>query len=325
MGEGSTQASMSRRPSEPPAKAEARERAPRPAGTRLLLSRLPVIILAVAYVVVFLVRQLPELAGVRAFAQVARQASVLVWASLPGTGGAGAPGAGGVFMLLAIVGAIVLAVLGVRPAVGTAVVPPAARRLLPWLTLSWLSWLALPAAVLVVLGLVVRVIGVLGQPSRAPAPAGGLAFGLLAAVTAIFAVREIVLATPEGQAPADGEADGDAWRGKQWFLLIAVTWIGAVAIGRYFEPKLIAVIAAAAPSQRWHYLINGSSWWLYLLGVLVALIGYAFLQLLPPWNGRARQIVTAAIVVIAAFIVFQQVHPYAHTAVIHVIQHPPKG
>ena len=64
---------------------------------------------------------------------------------------------------------------------------------------------------------------------------------------------------------------------------------------------------------------------MYLLGVLVVLIGYALIQLLPPWRGRTGQIVVAAIVVIAAFVAFQQVHPYVHDAVTRVIQHPPSG
>jgi hypothetical protein len=322
MVESGAQASMSSLSADPPSAAK-RERTPRSPGTRLLLSRLPVTILAVAYVIVFLIRQVPEFAGVHALAQVARQASVLVWASLPGAGGVGAVGADGVFVLLAIVGAIVLAFVGTRPAIGSAAVPARVRGRLPWLALTWL---AVPAAALVVLGLLTRVIAVLGQPSWSPVPVGGLAFGLLGVVTAIFALREIVLASPDGQSPAaDEEEDGGGWRGKRWFVLIAITWIGDVAIGRYFEPKLIAVIAAVAPAKRWDYLGNSSSWWLYLLGLLVVLIGYGLLQLLPPWNGRARQLVVAAVLVIAAFAAFQQVHPYAHTAVTRVIQHPPSG
>jgi hypothetical protein len=318
MGEGGTQTSMSSRRADPSSADGVKERSPRSPGTRLLLSRLPVTILAVAYAMVFLVMQVPEFAGIRALAQVARQASVLVWSSLPGTGGVGAADADGVFLLLATVGAIVLAIVGTWPTISTAVVPPAARRLYPWL--------ALPAATLVALGLALRVIAVLGQRSWSPFPAGGLAFGLLAAVTAVFAFREIVLAPPAGQSRvADADVDGGAWRGTRWLFLIAITWIGDVAIGRYFEPKLIAAIAAVAPSKRWDYLGDNSSWWLYLLGVLVVLIGYALVQLLPPWNGRARQVVIAAILVIAGFIAFQQVHPYANTAVTHVIQHPPSG
>lgn len=323
MGEGGTRAPLSRRPADPSAPAAGKERAPRSPGTRLLLSRLPIVILAAAYAIVFLVRQLPELAGVRALAQVARQASVLVWASLPGTGGVGAASANGVFVLLASIGAIVLALFGTRPSLGAALVPAVVRGRVPWLAVSWL---ALPAAALVVLGLVMRVVAVLGQSSWSPLPAGGVAFGLLAVVTAIFAFREIVLADPDVAPGAPGEeTGGGAWRGKGWFFLLALTWIGDVAIGRYFEPRLLPVIAAAAPARRWEYLGNSSSWWLYLLGLLVVLIGYALLQLLPPWDGRARQVVAAAIVVIVAFVAFQQVHPYAHTAVTHVIQHGPKG
>jgi hypothetical protein len=322
MGESGAQASMSRLSADPPSTAAKTERAPRSPGTRLLLSRLPVTILAAAYVIVFLIKQVPEFAGVHALAQVARQASVLVWASLPGTGGVGAVDANGVFVLLAIVGSIVLAFVGTRPAVGAAAVPARVRGRLPWLAFTWL---AVPAAALVVLGLLTRVIVVLGQPSWSPVPVGGLAFGLLGVVTAIFALREIVLASPDGQSSAADEEEDGGWRGKRWFFLIAITWIGDVAIGRYFEPKLIAVIAAVAPAKRWDYLGNSSSWWLYLLGLLVVLIGYGLLQLLPPWNGRARQLVVAAVLVIAAFVAFQQVHPYAHTAVTRVIQHPPSG
>jgi hypothetical protein len=290
--------------------------APRSPGTRLLLSRLPVTILAVAYAVDFLVRQVPEFAGIRGIANVARQASVLVWAPLPGTGGAGATGTDGVFMLLATIGAILLAGIGTRPVVAWEAVPVTVRGLT--------RWTAVPAAALVAAGLVDRILAVLDQ-SWSPAPAGGLAFAALAAVTAIFAAREIVLTDPADQPRSSGgETDGAGWRGKAWFILIAITWIGDVAIGRYFEPRLIAVIAAVAPAKRWAYLGDNSSWWLYLLGLLVVFIGYALLQPLPPWDGRVRQIVTAAIFVIIAFIAFQQVHPYAHDAVTHVIQHAPK-
>ena len=124
MGESGAQTSAFRLSADPPTTAAKTERAPRSPGTRLLLSRLPVTILAAAYVIVFLIRQVPEFAGVHALAQVARQASVLVWASLPGTGGLGAVGANGVFVLLAIVGAIVLAFVAfqqVHPYAHTAV------------------------------------------------------------------------------------------------------------------------------------------------------------------------------------------------------------
>lgn len=295
-------------------RSRAAERPPRPAGTRLLLSRLPVTILIVAYVIVFLVRQLPELGGVRALAQVSRQASVLVWAPLPGTGGAGAAGSGSTPLVLAIIGAVVLALLGTRPAADWRFIPEGVR--------GWFGWLALPAAALAVIGLVIRVLTVMGQTSWTPIPYGGAAFGLLAAVTAFFAVREIVLAGPSGSG-SGGEADG-GWRGKGWFYIIALTWFGDVAIGRYFEPRLISKVAAAAPAKRWDYLFQGSSWWLYLLGVLVVFMVYALLQLLPPWSGRTRQIVIAAICAIVAFVAIQQVQPYAHTAAAHIVQHAAK-
>lgn len=318
MSEGGSQTSATRSQVESLyASGEDRERAPRAPGPRLLLSRLPVTILAVAYAIDFLVRQVPEFAGIRGLANVADQASVLVWATLPGTGGAGAAGADGVFVLLAIIGAIVLMALGARPVPRWAAVPATVRAAVPWA--------ALPAAALVVAGLLARLIGVLGQ-SWSPVPAGGLAFGALAVVTAIFASREILLATPADQPKSSQDDPGDTgWRAKPWFILIAITWIGDVAIGRYFEPRLIGVIGAVAPSKRWAYLGDNSSWWLYLLGVLVVLIGYALIQLLPPWRGRTGQIVVAAIVVIAAFVAFQQVHPYVHDAVTRVIQHPPSG
>lgn len=285
-------------------------RPPRPAGTRLLLSRLPITILVVAYVIVFLVRQLPELAGVQALAQVSKQASVLVWASLPGTGGAGAAGSASTPVILAIIGALVLALLGTRP--------PADWRFLSEGVRGWYGWLAVPAAALVIIGMVMRVLAVLGQ-SWSPAPYGGVAFGLLAAVTAFFAIREIVLASPSGSPASDGPDEGDAWRGKSWFFLIALTWFGDVAIGRYFEPRLISAVAAAPASKRWDYLFQGSSWWLYLAGVLVVFGVYALVQLLPPWGGRTRTLVIAAVCVIVAFVAVQQVLPYAHTAAAHII------
>ncbi|MBO0802331.1 MAG: hypothetical protein J2P25_04565 [Nocardiopsaceae bacterium] len=321
---------MSRYSADPPsAEAGAGKREPRSEGTRLLLSRLPVTILVAAYAIVFLIRQLPELAGVRALAQIARQASVLVWSPMPGTGGHGAAGADGVFLLIAIIGAVGLAAVGTRPTVPWSAV----RLTVPAVLRAAVGWASLPAGALVVLGLVVRIISVLRQ-SWSPAPVGGLAFGALAAVTAIFAMREIALAAPADGSPATGESAagsavsaGDAgdggWRGKGWFILIAITWIGDVAIGRYFEPRLITAIAAAPPAKRWDYLGNGASWWLYLLGVLVVIIGYALIQLLPPWDGRARQLVVAVVVIIVAFIAIQQVQPYAHTAVTHLIHHGP--
>ncbi|MCL2580866.1 MAG: hypothetical protein FWE35_00225 [Streptosporangiales bacterium] len=293
----------------------AADRPPRSAGTRLLLSRLPITILVIAYVVVFLVRQLPELAGVRALTQVSRQASVLVWASLPGTGGAGAAGSASVPVVLAIIGAIVLALLGTKPAADWRFIPEGVR--------GWFGWLAVPAAALVVIGIVMRVLTVLGQTSWSPVPYGGAAFGLLAAVAAFFAIREIVLASPSGSG-SGGPDDGGAWRGKGWFIAIAVTWFGDVAIGRYFEPQLIAKVAAAAPSKRWDYLFQGPSWWLYLVGVLVVLGVYALVQLLPPWDGGARKLVIAVVCVIVAFVAIQQVLPYAHTAAAHIIAHGAK-
>lgn len=280
---------------------------PRPAGTRLLLTRLPITILVIAYVVVFLVRQLPELAGVKALAQVAKQASVLVWASLPGTGGAGAAGSASAPVVLAIIGAIVLAFLGAKPAADWKFLSEGVR--------GWFGWLALPAAALVIIGLVLRVLAV----SWSPTSYGGVAFGLLAAVTAFFAIREVVLATPSGS--SDGAVDGGGWRGKSWFFLIALTWFGDVAIGRYFEPHLISAVAAAAPAKRWGYLFTGSSWWLYLVGVLVVFGVYAAVQLLPPWGGRTRQLVIAAVCVIVAFVAIQQLLPYADTAAAHIIAH----
>jgi hypothetical protein len=316
MGDG-TQTSVPRPPAEPDRAGETRKRAPRSPGTRLLLSRLPVTILAIAYAIDFLVRQVPEFAGIRGIANVARQASVLVWAPMPGTGGAGASGAVGIFVLLAIIGSVLLAGLGRRPVIASEAVPAAVG--------TATRWAALPAAVLVAAGLVVRLLGVLDQ-SWSPAPLGGLAFAALAALTAIFGAREIVLTDPADQPRLSGdEPDGAGWRGKSWFILIAITWIGDVAIGRYFEPRLLTVIGAAAPAKRWAYLGDNSSWWLYLLGLLVVFIGYGLIQLLPPWDGRVRQIVAAAILVIIAFVAFQQVHSYAHDAVTHVIQHAPKG
>lgn len=284
---------------------------PRPAGTRLLLTRFPITILVIAYVIVFLVRQLPELAGVKALAQIAKQASVLVWASLPGTGGAGAAGSASTPVILAIIGAIVLAFLGTRPAADWKFLSEGVR--------GWFGWLALPAAALVIIGLVLRVLDVLGQASWSPTPYGGVAFGLLAAVTAFFAIREVVLATPSGA--SDSAVEDGGWRGKTWFYVIALTWFGDVAIGRYFEPHLISAVAAAAPSKRWDYLFTGSSWWLYLIGVLVVFGVYAAVQLLPPWGGRTRQLVIAAVCVIVAFVAIQELLPYADTAAAHIIAH----
>lgn len=303
MSEGDTEISSSWQPTDfstltAPA---VKERPPRSIATRLLLSRLPIIVLAFAYVFDFLLNQLPEFTGVPALTRIGAEASVLVWATLPGLNGAGASGAAGFFMLLAILGAIALVVLGRRP-----VVPLA----------------ALAAATLVVAGIAIRLIQVLGQ-SWSPVPVAGLLFGVLIAVTAIFAAREIVLTDPaHGRSGSGGRAK---WRATPGLFLIALTWLGAVAIGRYFEPALVAAIRAAAPSERWHYLGDKSSWWLYLLGMLVVLIGYAIAQLLPPWSGRAKQIVTAAILIIASVVAIQQAHPYVHRAASHVVQFGPSG
>lgn len=101
--------------------------------------------------------------------------------------------------------------------------------------------------------------------------------------------------------------------------------LSAVAIGRYFEPNLVAAIRAAGPAMRWHYLSDKSSWWLYLLGMLVVLIGYAVVQLLPPWGGRAKQIVIAAVLIIASVVAFQQVHPHVGAAAQQVAQYGPSS
>jgi hypothetical protein len=306
MSEAGTQVSSSWRPSQllQWATGAEKESKPRSPATRLLLSRLPVTILAVAYVLDFLLKQFPEFAGVRVLAQIGRQASVLVWAPLPGLGGEGASGADGVFVLLAIVGAIALAIIGKRPSF-----PPA----------------SIPNAVLVAGGIGFRIVSVLSG-TWTPVPIAGLAFGGLAIVTALFAVREIILAPvpSTGSSAGSPEDGGSGWRGTRWFFVIVLTWIGDVAIGRYCEPGLVAAINRVAPSARWDYLTGNSSWWLYLLGAIVVLIAYAVLQLLPPWGGRARQIVIAAIVAIAGIVAFQQAHPYVQDAVAHVIRYGPK-
>jgi len=321
MGEGDTGVSSSWRPADPYQKASGdppeKERTPRSPGTRLLLSRLPVTILVVAYVFGFLLTQMPEFAGVNVLGQIGRQASVLVWASLPGLNGAGAAGTDGVFLLIALIGAVALAVLGKRPSFPMA---------------------SLPAAALVVLGIVFRVVSVLSQ-SWSPFPVGGLAFGLLAVLAAIFAVREILLAPPaEGggsltqssltqssmaQSGLATERAGAGWRGTRWLFLVLLTWIGDVAIGRYFEPNLVAAINATPPAARWHYLGDRSSWWLYLLGAIVVVIVYAIAQSLPPWDGKARQVVIAAVVIIAGIVAFQQARPYVQTSVTHVVRYGP--
>jgi hypothetical protein len=305
MSEAGTRASSPWRPSQLLQRASGAEQEskPRSSATRLLLSRLPVTILAIAYVLDFLLRQFPEFAGVRVLAQIGRQASVLVWAPLPGLGGAGASGTDGVFVLLAIVGAIALAIIGKRPSFPVA---------------------SIPNAVLVAGGIGFRIVSVLSG-TWAPLPIAGLAFGGLAIVTALFAVREIILAPAPaaGSAAASAEDGGSGWRGTRWFFFIVLTWLGDVAIGRYYEPGLVAAISRVAPSARWHYLTNSSSWWLYLLGAIVVLIAYAALQSLPPWGGRARPIVIAAIVAIAGIVAFQQAHPYVQDAVAHVIRYGP--
>ncbi|MGH3169888.1 MAG: hypothetical protein ACRDN0_28910 [Trebonia sp.] len=301
MSEAGTEVSSSWRPSQLLHKAVGAEKEskPRSPATRLLLSRLPITILAVAYVFDFLLKQFPEFAGVNVLDQVGRQASVLVWAPLPGLGGEGASGTDGVFVLLAIVGAIALAVIGKRPSFPVA---------------------SIPNAVLVAGGLGFRIVSVLGG-AWTPVPTAGLAFGGLAIVTALFAVREIMLAP--APAPEMPEQDSSGWRATRWFFFIALTWLGDVAIGRYYEPGLVAAINRVTPSKRWDYLTDNSSWWLYLLGVIVVLIAYAVIQLLPPWGGRARQLVVAAAAAIAAVVAFQQAHPYVQDAVTHVIQHGP--
>jgi hypothetical protein len=311
MSEAGTGVSSSWRPAQLLQRATGAEqgRKPRSPGTRLLLSRLPITILVIAYVLDFLLRQFPEFAGVRVLAQIGRQASVLVWAPLPGLGGAGASGTDGVFVLLAIVGAIALAIIGKRPSFPVA---------------------SIPNAVLVAGGIGFRIVSVLSG-AWTPLPIAGLAFGGLAIVTALFAVREIILApapatgssTATGSTAASADDGGSSWRGTRWFFFIVLTWLGDVAIGRYYEPGLVAAINKVAPSARWHYLTNSSSWWLYLLGAIVVLIAYAALQLLPPWGGRARPIVIAAIVAIAGIVAFQQAHPYVQDAVAHVIRYGP--
>ncbi|HSZ39894.1 MAG TPA: hypothetical protein VK817_08040 [Trebonia sp.] len=306
MSEAGTQVSSSWRPSQLLQRATGAEKEskPRSPATRLLLSRFPVTILAAAYVLDFLLRQFPEFAGVHVLAQIGRQASVLVWAPLPGLGGEGASGADGAFVLLAIVGAIALAIIGKRPSFPVA---------------------SIPNAVLVAGGIGFRIVSVLSG-TWTPVPIAGLAFGGLAIVTALFAVREILLApapAATGSSAASAEDGGSGWRGTRWFFLIILTWIGDVAIGRYYEPGLTAAINRVAPSARWDYLTDNSSWWLYLLGAIVVLIAYSVLQLLPPWGGRARQIVIAAVVAIAGIVAFQQAHPYVQDAVAHVIRYGP--
>lgn len=304
-------------------------RKPRSPGTRLLLSQLPLVIMIVAYGYDFLLRQIPEFSGVAVMGQIGTQASVLVWATLPGTG-TGASGTDGVLVLLAIIGSIGLAAAGRSPA---AFVPAADAEDVPGWRQAFrktplMAVLAVPAVLLVVIGLVFRIFSVLGQAWQ-PEPLGGLAFGLLGAIAALFALREILL-TPVPDGPAarserESGADDSGGRGTKWFVLVAITWIGDVAIGRYFQPDLVTAIRAVAPAKRWAYLGDHSSWWLYLLGLIVVVIAYAIVQLLPPWGGRAKRLVTAAIILIAGLVAFQETHPYVRQAVTHLLQHPPRG
>jgi hypothetical protein len=219
---------------------------------------------------------------------------------------------------LAIIGSIALAAAGRSPAAFV----PAFRKTPPMMVL------AVPAVLLVVIGFVFRVFSVLGQAWQ-PEPLGGLAFGLLGAIAALFALREILL-TPVPDGPAarserESGAGDSGGRGTKWFVLVAITWIGDVAIGRYFQPDLVTAIRAVAPAKRWAYLGDHSSWWLYLLGLIVVIIAYAIVQLLPPWGGRAKRIVTAAIILIAGLVAFEETHPYVQHAVTHLLQHPPRG
>lgn len=343
MSEGDTATAASAETAAAPERPK-KPRKPRSPSTRLLLSRLPLVIVIVAYVYDFLLRQIPEFSGVAVMGQIGTQASVLVWAALPGTG-TGASGTDGVLILLAIIGSIALAAAGRSPA---AFVPAAPRSFggtvsgdtagdaaadVPEWRQSFrktppMAVLAVPAVLLVVIGLVFRVFSVLGQAWQ-PEPLGGLAFGLLGAIAAIFALREILLTpVPDGPAGRSGgeSGAGDAGgRGTKWFVLVAITWIGDVAIGRYFQPDLVTAIRAVAPAKRWAYLGDHSSWWLYLLGLIVVIIAYAIVQLVPPWGGRAKRIVTAAIILIAGLVAFQEAHPYVQHAVTHLLQHPPRG
>lgn len=275
-------------------------RTPRNPGTRKLLSRLPIVVLALAYAYEFLLTQLPEFNGVTALDQIGIHASVLVWGTLPGLGGAGASGMVGVLLLLAIIGAIALPITAQRPALRLA---------------------SIPAAALVAIGAIARVVQVQSQ-SWSPAPVGGLLFGILIAVAALFAVREILLADPAQLATSYQRRE---WRLAGVFMLILISWAGAVAIGRYFEPRLVAAVRAAPPDIRWHYLGDKSSWWMFALGALIVLIGFGAIQLLPPWGGRAKQVVVAVILVIAAIVAFQQVRPAADRAANQVAQFGPSS
>lgn len=271
------------------------QRPPRNAGTRKLLTRLPVAILALAYIYEFLLTQLPEFDGVHALHQIGIHASVLVWGTLPGLGHAGAHGTVGFLMMLAIIGAVALPITARRPSLRLA---------------------SIPAAALVALGIIARVIQVQSQ-SWSPMPIGGLLLGVVIAVAALLAVREILLTDPAQLAtPGYGRRQ---WRLTWVFVLILISFVGAIAIGRYFEPSLVTAVRAAPPAVRWHYLNDKSSGWMFGLGALIVVIGFALVQLLPPWDGRAKQLVIAVILIIAAVVAFQQVRPSADRAVTHVV------
>jgi hypothetical protein len=272
----------------------------RPGSTKPL-SRLPIVVFAIAYAYEFVLAQFPEFGSVTALAQLGTHASVLMWGSLPGIGGAGASGAIGVLVLLAIAGAIALPITCER---------------------AELRLVSIGAAALVAIGTIARVIEVYSQ-SWSPTPTGGLLFGILIAVAAVLVAAQILLTGPGQLVSTSFQPQRSRLTGI--FILILISWIGVVAIGRSFEPTLITAVQHAPAATRWHYLGDKSSWWMYALGAPVVVTGYAAVQLLPPWSGRGRQLVTAVIWIIVGLVAFQLIRSPADTAAAHVAQFGPSS
>jgi hypothetical protein len=252
---------------------------PVPSANSRLLARVPLYLSLAAYVYTFLLVQLPEFSHYSGVRTVGDQARALVWSVLPGTGSTGAGGLGGVAVLLMYVGSVAL----FERSRGIS---------LPYS-------LTLGSAALITLGAIGRIID-LAASGEFGRSWGGVALLIVLAAAGLGGAREIAVASPP-------VARTQSWRLMPAFVVFAISWLGPVAIGRYVDGDRIVAASRALPdSDPWYYLKQDASWWFYLIGLLVAGIVLAAVELLPPWKDRSKRLVAAAIGIVALAVGIQQ-------------------
>lgn len=244
------------------------------------LARVSAYISVAAFIIVFLTSQLPEFLNLDAVVKVRDQASELVWTRLPGTGGIGVSGMSSIAMFAIYVGAFALYVKATGVPIG------------------YLTTLA--GAALVAVGAVVRIVDI---------ARGGNGGSNIAACLVLLLMAAAAVAGARSAAEDDSGLTGrsDSWRLVVPFLILAVSWLGPVAIGRYIDGNRVVSVAGGLPADdRFHYLKLASSWWFYLIGLIVAGLVVLLAEFLPPWKERSKRLVLATVGIVALVVAFQQ-------------------